>query len=365
MRRILHVIDSLRNTGTVKQLLLLARGLTAHGFDNHVASLDSGGTVIDDFCAAGISVTQLNRRWPVDPIAFVRFERLLFRLRPDFVHTWDFDAGLHGRIAARLAGIRHLIAGHHRLIRSMGAWDWFLERSLVPITDQLIVSNPCVRAWYIKHGLPADKLVLIRPGVPDAPPSKVSREEVLGELQLPADARLIGVIGRLVPENRVKDLIWASDLLRVLHDNLRLLIIGDGPLRPQLEEYALLASDLEHIQFLGDRRDVWRIMPHLDVLWNASENVALSDSILEAMAAGVPVVASDTAFNRELVVEGENGYLIPLGTRAGRADRARHTDRILTDSQFAARLGAAARRRVADRFSAEHMVQRYLELYGI
>ena len=96
-----------------------------------------------------------------------------------------------------------------------------------------------------------------------------------------------------------------------------MLVIGDGPERRQLERYARLASDLDHIRFLGERGDVWRIMPHLDVLWNGSENRGLSIAILEAMAAGVPVVASDTPCNRELVVEGETGFLIPLGSRAG------------------------------------------------
>ena len=200
-------------------------------------------------------------------------------------------------------------------------------------------------------------------GVPTARPSDVSREELLRELQLPGDAKLIGVVGRLVPENRAKDLIWAADLLRVLHDNLRVLVIGDGPLRSPLEEYARLASDLEHIQFLGDRRDLCRIMPHLDVLWNGGENVGLSPAILEAMAAGVPVVASDTPTNRELVVENETGYLIPLGIRSGRAARARHTDRIFTDAQLVARLGAAARKRVAEQFIPERMVEWHEELY--
>ena len=71
----------------------------------------------------------------------------------------------------------------------------------------------------------------------------------------------------------MKDLIWAADLLRVLHDNLRLLIIGDGPLRPQLEEYARLASDLDHIRIFGAGSDVWRIMPHLDASGTAAKNV--------------------------------------------------------------------------------------------
>ncbi len=363
MRSILHIIDSLNRTDSVKQLLLLAQGLKSRGLDIHVASLDGGGTLAAEFRAAGISVTQLGRRWPIDPIAFVRFERLLFRLRPELVHTWDFDAGIHGRVAARMAGVRQLIAGHHRLVPSMGPADWFIERRLTWLTERLIVSSASVRDWYVQHGLPPEKFVVIRPGVSPARPSDVPREELLRELQLPIDARLIGVVGHLAPENRVKDLVWAADLLRVLHDNLRVLIVGDGPLRPQLEEYARLASDIEHIRFLGDRSDTWRIMPHLDVLWNASEHSGPSMTILEAMSAGVPVIASDTPANRELVIENETGYLVPLGTRAGRAARARHTDRIFTDAQLAARLASAAQKRVAAQFTAEQMVARYSELY--
>jgi glycosyltransferase involved in cell wall biosynthesis len=199
--------------------------------------------------------------------------------------------------------------------------------------------------------------------MPPAPTSDVSREELLRELHLPPDARLIGVVGRLVPEKRVKDLIWAADLLRVLHDNLRVLVIGDGPLRPQLEQYARLASDLDHIQFLGERADVWRIMPHLDVLWNASENRAPSIAILEAMAAGVPVIAGDTPINRELVVDGQTGYLIPQLQRSGRADRARHTDRIFTDREPSTRLGENAIQRIEGHFSADRLVENHAELY--
>jgi glycosyltransferase involved in cell wall biosynthesis len=171
------------------------------------------------------------------------------------------------------------------------------------------------------------------------------------------------VVGRLSPENRVKDLIWAADLLRVLHDNLRVLVIGDGPLREPLEEYARLASDLEHIQFLGNRPDAERIMPHLDVLWNGAENVGLSPEIIDAMVAGVPVVASDTPTNRELVVENETGYLIPLGNRSGRAVRARHTDRIFGDPALGSRLANSSRNRAAHQFCAERMVEWHEELY--
>ena len=363
MRRILHIIDSLGRNGLAKQLQMLARGEPESGFDVHVAALGGRGALATEFSAAGIAVTQLDRRWSRDPVALVRLQRITSRLRPDMVHTWSGDAAWYGRFAVGASGSPRLIVGVHRIDRWKSGWDWRADRWLARRVERFVASSDHVRDWCVCHGLPADKFSVIAPGVPPARASDVSRDALLGELRLPLDAKLIGVVGRLVPEKRVKDLIWAADLLRVLHDNLRLLVIGDGPLRSQLEQYARLASDLEHIQFLGERPDVWRIMPHLDVLWNGSEDVSHSISILEAMAAGIPVVASDTPFNREFV-EGESGYLIPLGSRAGRAARARSTDRVFTDAIIASRLGTVASERINQHFDSNKMVKNHLRLYA-
>jgi glycosyltransferase involved in cell wall biosynthesis len=363
MRRILHIIDSLGYNGRAKQLLVLGQGLLQQGYEVHVAALDGRGALAGDYHKAGMATCELNRRWPCDPLAYFKLHRLTSKLRPNIVHTWDFDAGVYGRIAARAAGVRNFFVGQHRIDPSRSGPQWTVERRLAKHTTHFVTSSPHVRDWCAKHCLPADKFTVIRPGVPPAPASDVARDELLRELQMPADARLIGVVGRLTPEKRVKDLIWAADLLRVLHDNLRLVIIGDGPLRPQLEQYARMASDLDHIRFLGERPDVWRIIPHLDVLWNASENRSVSIAILEAMAAGVPVVASDTPTNREFIVEGQAGYLIPLAERAGRAARARHTDRIFTDPQLAGLLATALTERVAEHFGAKRVVSEFVSLY--
>ncbi len=364
MRRILHIVDSLGPRGTASQLLVLVRGLLEQGLDVHVAALGGDGPLSADFAAVGVPVVGCGRRWPLDPLALWRLRRLVARLRPDVVHAWDSAAAVYGATAGHLAGRSRLIMGQHRFAPWQGDWAWFIERRLANRAERLVAGSDCLRDWCVKHGLPAEKFVVIRPGVSPARATDISRDELLRELRLPADARLIGVVGRLVPEKRVKDLIWAADLLRVLHDNLRLLVIGDGLLRPQLEQYARLASDLDHIRFLGERPDVWRIMPHLDVLWNADEPTGHSIAILEAMAAGVPVLASDTPFNRELVVENETGYLIPLRERSGRATRARQTDRIFTDRELAARLGAASYKHVNEVFEFERMACGYDELYS-
>jgi glycosyltransferase involved in cell wall biosynthesis len=364
-RRVLHIIDSLGRTGAATQLFGLAQGLLEQGFDVHVAALAGGESLVAEFAAAGLPTVELGRRWATDPIAFGRLQRLVSRLRPDVIHAWGANAGLYGHPVAGRAKAPQLIVGQHRIDPWQGNWRWMIERRLAQRTKWFATGSAHVREWCVKHGLPAEKFVVIPPAVPPARTSDVSREELLRELRLPVDAQLIGVVGRLVPEKRVQDLIWAADLLRVLHDNLRLLIIGDGPLRPQLEQYARLASDLDHIRFLGERPDVWRLLPHLDVLWNASEPRGQSIAILEAMAAGVPVIASDTPFNRELVIENETGYLIPLHTRAGRAERARHTDRIFTDRELAARLAAASSKRIAEHFNGQRMVRDHIAAYDV
>jgi glycosyltransferase involved in cell wall biosynthesis len=363
-RHILHITDSLGRTGVASQVLGLSRALVEKGYAVHVAALGTGGSLASEFQDAGIPTTELRRRWKFDPVAAMRLRRLVRTIRPDVIHTWNSEAALYGQLAVRGCDMKSLVAGQYRIEPWQTAPTQWIQRRMVLPTTQLVVSSGPIRDWWANTvGLANEKITVIAPGVAPARPSDRSRDELLSDLRLPSDARLIGAVGRLVPEKRVKDLIWAADLLRVLHDNLRLLIIGDGPLRVQLEQYARMASDLEHIQFLGERADLWRIMPHLDVLWDANERRSQSIAILEAMAAGVPVIASDTLMNREFIAEGKTGYLIPLLVRSGRADRARNTDRVFNDHEESLRLAENGRRHVAEQFNLERFVQKYVDVY--
>lgn len=362
-RRILHITESLARTGLASQVFALSDRLATDGFEVHVAALDAMDGLRRTAPTASVECTSLGRRSRFDPIALERLRRLIHRLRPDIVHSWNADAAWYACLAS-LGSKAKRVVGQYRIEPWRSRAAWMIDRRMVTRDARLVSHSTVVARWWARGlGLPLQSVSIVSPGVSAGRTSDVSREELLRDLQLRADSRLIGVIGRLVPEKRVKDLIWAADLLRVLHDNLRLLIIGDGPLRPQLRQYARLASDLEHIQFLGERADVWRILPHLEVLWNSDEGRAPSMAILEAMASGVPVVASDTPINRELIVDGETGFLIPLLERSGRADRARSTDRLFTDAKFAGQLAENAKCRAAEQFGGERMLRAYSKIY--
>jgi glycosyltransferase involved in cell wall biosynthesis len=148
--------------------------------------------------------------------------------------------------------------------------------------------------------------------------------------------------------------------VHVVRDDVHLLVIGDGPLRQRLEKYARQVHVDDRVHFLGHRADVPRILPHCDLLWLASEYEGLPNVVMEAMAAGLPVVASDIPGNRDLIVPETTGYLVPVGDRAG---FARHAVEILSRPELAQALGAAGRKRIETEFTVGQMVARHAELY--
>ena len=116
---------------------------------------------------------------------------------------------------------------------------------------------------------------------------------------MPDPCYLVGMIGRLWPQKRVKDAIWALDLLRVFRKDVYLVIVGDGPQRPQLERFRDLVTIEKSIYFLGHRSDVPRLLPHFDLFWSTSAYEGQPNSVMEAMAAAIPVVATDIPGTRE------------------------------------------------------------------
>jgi glycosyltransferase involved in cell wall biosynthesis len=278
------------------------------------------------------------------------------------VHTWLFAANSYGRQAAFAAGVKHVVAGERCVDPWKGTLQLAIDRHLARRTERIVTNSSGVRDFYAGKGLPAEKFAIIPNGIaPFAPPEHApSREQLLRELGIPENARLVGAIGRLWPQKRVKDIIWAADLIQCVRDDVHFLVVGDGPQRRRLELYAGQCQVSERIHFLGERSDVPQLLPHLDLLMLASSYEGQSNAIMEAMSAGLPVVATNIPGNRDLVVPDETGLLVEVGDRASLAQK---TLMILNDATLAGRLGSAGKARMLHEFSVERMVQRHEELY--
>jgi glycosyltransferase involved in cell wall biosynthesis len=231
---------------------------------------------------------------------------------------------------------------------------------LIERTDRLIGNSAAVAEFYQSIGYPADRLSVIPNGIDVPEPTPFDRDALLAELEIPSGSQVIGFVGRMAKQKRVDDLVFAMALVAILRPETHLLLIGDGPERDKLMKFARDIDIDHHTRFTGHRADAARLLRVMDVFWIASDFEGQSNSAMEAMAAGLPVIASDIPPNRELVIDGETGFLVKVGDRVGFQQFA---DRLLADPELARRLGDAGRERMRKHFSIDNMVQSHARVY--
>ncbi len=361
-RRILHVIGRLDGYGGARMLRYLAASQAAAGCRTSVAAFTADDRIVCELEGGGAAVHVLGSRWPVDPLAFAKLARLRRTISAHVVHAWDVASLAQTVLGGRLPDERVLLAtldGSQSEKRGK-RWSARAVQSLRGRVSRFFAADDVAHAWLKQLGVIEQRLQTIPPGVPAPQVGGRSRQQIRAALSLPEDSQVIAVAGPLTRQKKVDDAIWCFELVRVLHENARLLIFGDGPDRQRLERFADEVSDPGCVRFLGYRGDFMELSPAADVFWQLDASRAVPWTLLESQAAGVPVIASDVMSHHAVITHEQTGLLVSLGVRA---EVARATDRILVKPQFGRELADAAAACVITEWALDTALQSYNQLY--
>lgn len=353
--RVSFCITELDPGGAERQLVRLVTHLDQKVFDPEVICLAGEGALVAPLRAAGVPVTCLKARSRRDIGVILRLRRHLAGSRPDVLQTFLFHANIAGRIAGRLAGVPVVISGIR--VAERRRWHLWFDR----MTDRLVDRHVCVSravAHYTSTvgGLSPEKIVVI-PNAVDAVRFSGAVPADLSEFGFPAQAKVVLFVGRLHPQKDPVRLLSAFRRLSARHDDIRLLIVGTGPLEGELK---LRSADLgPSVVFAGQREDVPALMKVSACLALPSRWEGMPNVVLEAIAAGVPVVATDVEGISEVLLDGLG--TIVLGSRA--VDFAAALEEAVYGSSHPFEIRVMSQGIVLKRHKAESIAAEYQRVY--
>jgi sugar transferase (PEP-CTERM/EpsH1 system associated) len=366
-RRLMHVVISLEVGGLERFVADLVRATDRGRFEVEVCCLDEPGALAAELRDAGVRVTSLGLSRAGGAEVLRALTRRMRRAGTDVVHTHNVLAHKFGALAARCAGVPvvvHTKHGRNFVRRPFERPKSQLYSHLLSwITDKVVTVSDDARRVARRYELvPPRKLVTIANGVDVRRfELEVDRPALRRELGLPDDARVVGNVARFVPEKDHGTLLRAFARVVPEIPRAHLLLAGDGPL---LEPARRLSRELgieRRVRFAGRRADVPRLLQLLDAFVLSSITEGIPISLLEAMAAEVPVVATAVGGNPEVVSDGATGLLCPPRDPAALAGRV--VD-LLRDGARARRLAAAAKADVVASYSLERTAATYEALYA-
>ena len=359
----MHALWCLDAAGMENGVINVCHRLPSEEFAPSICTFRAGGAAEERVDIGRVGLFNVKRHFGNDPSLPFRLAWLLRRRRIDVLHTHGWATLIEGLAAARLAGVRTVIHGEHGNIddrpRQLFAqrWGWRKVDRVLSVSSALadrlasVVGFPRERIHVIPNGVDTDRFR----------PSDTSKSELRRQLGLPSGGLLIGMVARFVPFKDHAGVFGTLAKLREAQIEVHLALAGDGPLGDELKQLAGKLDIADRVHFLGELARVEPLLGALDVfVSNSSHNEGMSNAILEAMASGVPVVATRVAASPELLDEGKAGILIPpRDTEALAAALRQLVDR----PGFQLSLSQVGRQRAVDCYSISSMVESYSRLY--
>jgi L-malate glycosyltransferase len=364
--RVLHLITSFEIGGTERQAVELLKRLDGERYDVRLAVLRNEGPFYREIEARFPDVPEFPLTSFYDANAIrqlARLRRLMLRDKIDILHAHDFYSSFIGAAAARLSGVRVIAAQRHLKLSDRRAHK-LGTRLIHRLAHRILVNSEAIRDYIIEHdGAPSGKIVVIRNGVVPAARAN-AHDDVCRELGLDAGTTLVGSVARLQEVKGHRFLIEAAAaVLRTrtrARTDVHFVLVGDGLLRSQIENQAATLGIADHVHLLGDRSDVSRLISGFDLVVLASLHEGLPNAVMEAMRAGVPVVATAVGGTKELITDGETGYLVPPANSAALAERITSS---LANKEVSRRIALRGVDFIKDIFGIDKMVGSVEALY--
>jgi glycosyltransferase involved in cell wall biosynthesis len=374
--RLVKVMTTFAAGGTEGQVANLARRIDRSRFDLRFACLRKWGFYLDEIEQRKIPVSEYPVKSFFSPVTLLqqaRFGRDLRAEKIQIVHSYNFYSNVFAVPAAKMAGVPLVIAS----IRDQGVYLNSMQKRAQKwacgFADLILVNAKSISDWLLEEGYEPSKIRIIRNGIDLTRYGEGSNSPALrAELGLPKDAPLVLMLSRLNPQKGVDDFIKAAAMVRLQRPDVRFLLIGeklkyqdggfglDAGYHNYLHELCMNLGLQDHIVFTGHRSDVPALLAEGCVSVLPTHSEGLSNTLLESMAAGLPIVATKVGGNGELVEDGVNGILVPPQAPATLANAIL---RILDDKALADRFSAAARAKANAYFSMEKMVGDTESLY--
>ncbi len=362
--KILYVFAALPVGGAEQVLVTELEGLDKNLFAPMVCVISEKGPVGELIEGMGLPVVPLLRmkKNQFDYNIIWELKNLMLRERPSIVHTHLYDGGKYGRIAARMAKVPGIVHTAHNVYVKRRTKYHLINRILSSFTDRIIAVSKAVKESLVRYDrINREKIQVIYNGIDLSKfGGPLTKNEVRVELGIKPDEYVIGVIARLEEQKGHRYLLEALSHIPEHLASLKILIVGDGQLRSALEAETKKRALSSNVFFLGTRKPITPILKALDLFLLPSLWEGFSMAILEAMAAGIPVIATMVGGAGEVITSGKDGRLIPPGDAQSLAEAIK--DALLHKDKYLemARIG---RERVGQNFSQDKHMEALQTLY--